>query len=299
MNPEILQKSRQRRGLMRGRNAAFTLIELMIAIAIFGGVMLAIYASWTAVLRSSKVGLTAAAEAQRTRMTLRALHEGLSSAELFTANIHHYSFVADTSGDFAAVSFVARLPDSFPGSGLFGDQAVRRVTFSVEPGPQSQPQLILRQSPLLEPIDATTQPYKIVLAPNVKVFQMEFLDTRTLEWLPEWVSTNQMPKVVKVAISFGSPDTPVRPDDVTVRTIPITSVAIPPQLQVPAIRRGMGVVPPVIPGGVPGAGGIVPNPRSGVKAPALPGQAGRRSGIPVYTPGQRDFIYRGGGYVPP
>lgn len=268
----------------RHPTTAFTLIELMIAIAIFAGVMLAIYSSWTAILRASQVGLSAAAEAQRTRMALRALHEGLSSAELFTANIHHYSFIADTGGDFAAISFVARLPASFPGSGLFADQPVRRVTFSVEPGTNSQPQLMLRQSPLLEPIDASTKPYSIVLAPAVKVFQLEFLDTNTFEWIPEWPVTNQLPQMVRVALSFGSSPGAARPQDISVRTIPITSVAIPRELQVPTIRRGMGVARPVTPG-------------ARVTPPA--GAAGQGITIPQFQTGQRNFQYRGGTAPPP
>lgn len=273
-----------------GHNSAFTLLELMIAIAIFGGVMLAIYSSWTAILRSSKVGLQAAAEAQRTRMAMRALQEALGSAQLFAGNIHHYSFFSDTSGNFAALSFASRLPASFPGSGLFGDQTLRRVTFSVEPGPESRNQLVLRQSPLLEPLDQSAQPYKIVLAPHVKLFQVEFLDTNTFEWLPEWMYTNQLPRMVKVSVSFGSGQERVRPEDITVQTIALTSVAIPRELQVPMIGRAGGLVP--TPGGarVPG-GGAVP----------LPGGDSRRgTGIPEFRGDrQRDFFYRGDTLVPP
>jgi hypothetical protein len=243
-------------------------------------VMMAIYSSWTAILRSSKVGLDAAAEGQRTRMAMRALQEALGSAELFTANIRHYAFVADTSGNFAGISFVARLPASFPGSGLFGDQTVRRVTFAVERGPNSLNQLVLRQSPLLEPIEGAARPYSIVLAPNVRVFQLEFLDTNTFEWLPEWVSTNQLPKVVKIAANFGLGRGAVRQDDVQIQTVALTAVAIP-----PLGRRG-GVSPLPLPGG-PGRGSPIP----GGPAP------GGIQGFVPPTGSQRDFMYRGG--VPP
>ena len=36
--------------------------------------------------------------------------------------MRYYWFLADTSGEFAALSLVARLPASFPGSGLFGNR---------------------------------------------------------------------------------------------------------------------------------------------------------------------------------
>lgn len=222
---------------------AFTLIEIMIAITIFSVVLLAIYSSWTAILRSSKVGLAAAAEAQRTRMALRALEEALGSAELYTANLRYYSFLADTGGDFAALSFVAHLPSSFPGSGLFRDQPVRRVTFSVEPGPNSQNQLVLRQSPLLEPPESQEQPYTIVLAPGVSRFEMEFLDTNSVEWLPEWPATNKLPKVVRVALGLGPRGRiSSRPEDLAIQTVFLTSVPIPRELQIPIVGRG--VAPP-------------------------------------------------------
>ena len=63
--------------------AAFTLVEVMVAMAIFGLVMVAIYPSWTAILRGSKVRLTAAAEAQRSRVAVRAVREALTSAQLY------------------------------------------------------------------------------------------------------------------------------------------------------------------------------------------------------------------------
>src|SRR5262245_45511175 len=89
---------------------AFTLLEVMIAITIFAMVLIAIYSSWSAILRGSQAGLKAAAEAQRTRVALRAFEESLGATELFLENIRYYAFMADTSGDFAAISFVSHLP---------------------------------------------------------------------------------------------------------------------------------------------------------------------------------------------
>ena len=49
---------------MRRRNTrAFTLIEVMLAIGIMGGLMVAIYASWSAIVRSSQIGIDAAVDA--------------------------------------------------------------------------------------------------------------------------------------------------------------------------------------------------------------------------------------------
>ncbi len=114
--------------------SAFTLVEIMVAIGILSMVLAAIYSSWTAILRGSKVGLDAAASAQRARITIRVLEDSLGSAQSFSANLPYYYFDAE-NGDTPVLSFVARLSKSFPRSGKFGDLDVRRVTFSVEGGP--------------------------------------------------------------------------------------------------------------------------------------------------------------------
>ncbi len=238
---------------------AFTLIEIMIAISIFGMVMVAIYSSWSAILRGSKAGLVAAAEVQRIRIAMRAIEESLASALLYTGNLPLYAFMADTttSSDFAELSFVARLPASFPGSGLFGDQVVRRVTFSVEPGTNGAPQLVLRQSPLLEATELVGEPYSIVLAPNVSLFAMEFWDARTSEWVPEWIYTNQLPKLVRVALGFGrTQQYSTQTKEVAARVITVAATPIPLMLQLGGSGPGTRQVPP---------GGIPPgqNPRDG------------------------------------
>jgi prepilin-type N-terminal cleavage/methylation domain-containing protein len=233
-------KSRLSRAFGISGQVAFTLIEVMIAVTLFSVVLFAIYSSWLAILRGSKAGLTAAAEAQQTRVALRALEESLSSAQLFMGNLKHYAFFADTSEDFASLSFVARLPYSFPGSGLFAGQTVRRVEFAVEPGTNNQKQLVLKQRPLLEPVDVAPKPYTIVLAPGINRFEIEFLETNKFEWLPEWPFTNQLPKMVRVTMGFGQRSkTSTRPEDLTVRNILLSSVAIPRDMVVPIGRRGV------------------------------------------------------------
>ena len=88
---------------------AFTLIEILVAIAIFAVVLAAIYSSWTAILRASKVGLEAAAQVQRERIAARTIEQALEATRSFAADWRHYGFVAE-NGEDATLSFVARLP---------------------------------------------------------------------------------------------------------------------------------------------------------------------------------------------
>jgi len=171
---------------------------------------------------------------QRTRIAARTLEDALVSTVMFTSNPGLYAFLADTSGDFAAMSFVSRLPPSFPGSGYFGDQVVRRVEFTVEASASGEPQLVLRQMPLLQTNVFGVEEHAIVLAHDIRAFMIEFCYQRrnTYEWVQEWNQTNQLPKLVRFALAFGqSRDATGKPKSVTVRTVSLPCSAVPPNAQ--------------------------------------------------------------------
>ena len=219
----------------RSHSLGFTLLEVMLAIGIFAFVMVAIYACWSSIMRGTRIGLAAAAEVQRTRVAIRSLEEALAGAVMYTDNPIYYGFYADTTGDYAYISFVARLPESFPGSGLFPGQSMRRVTFRVD----ESKNLLLSQSTLL---DVSEQPYTITLAPKAAVFALEFYNPRMNEWIPEWIATNALPSLVRVAMDFGDK----KRDAVTVRSIPLTASAITRSLAgTPAMPQVPGGAQPV------------------------------------------------------
>jgi len=236
---------------------AFTLVEIMIALAIFAGVMIAIYSSWSSILRGRKIGLEAAREAQRSRVAVRALENSLVSLEMFQANIKYFYFFADTSGDFASLSFVARLPKSFPRSGDFGDQVVRRLAFTVEPGTNSENVLVLRQNPILFDPSDDEEENPLVLGRNVRVFTLEFWGPRSRDWEPEWLYTNQLPNLIRFSLGFGQPNQKIlKPEEIVTRVVTLSAVPIPMGLQN---------------GGAAQAGLTVPNPNLNPSRPAVPG----------------------------
>lgn len=211
---------------------AFTLVEIMIALAIFATVMIAIYSSWMAILRGSRIGQAAAAEAQRSRVAVRAVENSLVSLQMFQANIKYYYFFADTSADFGVLSFVARLPKSFPRSGDFGDQSLRRLTFTVEPGPNADNLLVLRQKPVLFDPSLDEEENPLVLAHNVRAFTLEFWGPRSKDWETEWLYTNQLPKLIRFTLGFGQPNQRMlKPEDVVTRVVSLSAVPIPIGLQ--------------------------------------------------------------------
>jgi prepilin-type N-terminal cleavage/methylation domain-containing protein len=224
-------------------DSAFTLIEILIAIGILGMVLAAIFSSWTAILRASKVGLDAAAAVQRSRIVMRTIEDSLLCAQSFGLNQRFYGFDSKNGSD-GYLSFVARLPESFPRSRKFGDLHVRRITFSIEAGAESSHQLVLRQSPLLMDLDKDENEHPLVLAKYVSDFKMEFWNARTGDWDDEWKQTNQLPKLVKFSLRFSdnaNTSRQAQQELVRIVQLPATTVV------------GVWQMPVGIPGRLPGA----------------------------------------------
>ena len=213
----------------RCRSDGFTLIEILVALAIFGLVVAAIYSGWIAILRASKTGLEAAAQAQRERVAIRTIEEALTASRSFAADLQHYGFVGE-NGSEAKLSFVARLPKSFPRSGKFGDFDVRRLTFSVEDGSDGGRQLVLRQSTLLIDMDSDEKEHPLVLAKNVDKFELGFWDRRKGVWVDTWTDnfTNQLPPLVKVTLTLLDHPHSIKAAEEIVRIISVPSVTVAP-----------------------------------------------------------------------
>ncbi|MGA2748922.1 MAG: hypothetical protein ABSG59_09120 [Verrucomicrobiota bacterium] len=201
-------------------SAAFTLIEVCLAFTIFSLVMISVIACWKCIVNGKIIAEAAAASAQRARIGIKSVEEALECGEISSQNIQYFAFLTDTSEKYASLSLAARLPAAFPGSGLFGDNVMRRVTFTVEPDENRVNNLVMNQSPLLEALDAVNTPYPIVLARDVNVFMLEFWSDKNAEWEVSWDPTNQFPPLIRVTVGVGhSEDHPDAPFDVIVRTV--------------------------------------------------------------------------------
>ena len=203
------------------------MLEIIVAFFILGLVVAAIYSSWMAVVRGAETGKKAAAAVQRSRIAVRTLEDGLTSARMFAADMDYYSFEAQ-NGDDASLSFVSRLSDSFPRSGKFGSFNVRRLTFSIEPGPDSGNQLVLRQNPILMEMDIDEKEHPLVLAKNVTRFGMQFWDVRNKEWVDEWTLTNQLPPLLRFTLELGGDDPNSRVRQTVTKEIAPETTTVPP-----------------------------------------------------------------------
>jgi len=224
------------------RSRAFSLLELMVALAIFMMVVITIYSTWILIVRSSVIAQSAAAQAQRERIAIRTVEHSLMCVQSFQASMKYYSFDVE-NGSEPVFSFTARLPDTFPRSGKFGDFNVRRLTYTVEPGADQFKNLVLRQSPILMDMDADEKETPLVLARNIKDFKVECWDTNQMDWATEWDNTNAIPPLVRVTFTLGSRDENglAGPDETMSRVVALPCNTLPAGMQMP--------------GGMPAGGG--------------------------------------------
>jgi type II secretion system protein J len=239
--------------MRRSRTAgAFTLIEIMMAIAIFALLIAAVYSTWVVILKSAQVGQAAAARVQRERIAIRTLEDSLTCIQSFQASMKYYSFNV-TNGQQPGLSFVARVPDIFPRGGKF-DSNLRRLTFSVEAtGGDSERDLVLRQNPILMDLDTDEQQIPLVLARNVTDFIVECWDTNALDWVDGWDSTNSLPPMVRITLALaldskGSQFNSAAPVLTTTREIAVPSGTLPATAQTGAPGGGAGALNPGGPG---------------------------------------------------
>jgi hypothetical protein len=142
-----------------------------------------------------------ATEAQRARMAIRTVEDAIVSAEMVTGpNNRHYSFFLSAEGDFSQISFVGHLSESFPGSGYFRGERVRRVSLMVDKN-----QLLMQQRSMLAPPDSDDGSYPVELAKDVQAFIIEVWDPRRSEWTQEWAvgQSNTLPRMVRVTLEVG------------------------------------------------------------------------------------------------
>jgi prepilin-type N-terminal cleavage/methylation domain-containing protein len=238
---------------------AFTLIEIMVAIAIFTLVVGAIYSAWMLLIRSTQISKDVAAQAQRQRIALRTIEDSLMSVQSFQASPQYYSFAVE-NGDTAKLSFVSRVPDIFPRNGKFinpntgREFNLRRLTFALQAGENGQKDLVLRQNPVLMDLDEDEQNYPLMLARNVRKFTIECWDTNKMEWADEWDDTNSIPTMMRIGLAMGG-NTDVGKDAPEFAVTRLLS--LPSQMMPAAAQNGSGGNP-----GGPGGGPQlqIPNP---------------------------------------
>lgn len=234
---------------------AFTLLEVMVSLTLLTMIVATIYSVWILILKSDAMAQKVAARAQRERIAIRTVESALICSESFQASQKYYSFVLDNSGDQSTLSLTARVPDLFPRNSKFGDANLRRLTFSVEDSGGDIPgkNLVLRQNPILAPLDDTEKQFPLVLAENIKAFVIDCWDTNKADWVQEWDNTNIIPPLVRIRLQMDEGRNSTAPAFTISRLVAMPSDMMPANLQqpfgggAPPLGGGPNVPPPLAP----------------------------------------------------
>ena len=198
--------------------AAFSMIELVVAISLLIMMFGTLYSSWAAILQSTRTGSEAAANVQRERVTVQHVADALAGAVMVEDGEDWYRFRADTWSDHSSLSFVQRIPEN---SRKPSAQSFRRVSFSVKPSSNGREwELVRRETPVNQAPKATpVEPQELVR--RVRLFKVELLDANG-EWKTRWSGEGRLPRRVRISVAVGSGD----PKDVRVREVSLMSTAI-------------------------------------------------------------------------
>jgi type II secretion system protein J len=222
------------------RTGGFTLVEILLALAIFTMLTAALYSTWVLVMRATTVGRGKAAQLQRERIAMQTLEDSLTFIQSHQASIDYYLFELQ-NGEQPLLRFTAYLPNDFPRSGEFlnstpggvpMDYHLRQLTYSLQADDAGQGKdLVLRQNPMLMDMSSMEQNTPLILARNVSAFQVECWDTNTMQWDTEWDATNIIPPLVRVTLAFG--DASFGVSHVITRLISFPSTTMPTIVQTP------------------------------------------------------------------
>jgi prepilin-type N-terminal cleavage/methylation domain-containing protein len=195
--------SRQLRNVGRTRTG-FTLLEILLAVAILGIVVTAVYSTWSAALTAWRRGSDVSEVFQRQRIVMDALKELTQSAVFFSTSPQLYTFIGTkTAGLGDSVSFVTA-SDAFLPPSEATDAGMRRVTISLEQDQYGRKYLAIVNQSALSPDDKSSEPPQAhVISMDVSGFYVRYRDAHEGGWGETWEETILPPSALEFTVVFG------------------------------------------------------------------------------------------------
>lgn len=222
----------------------FTLLEVMVSVAIMGLIMTLVWSSTSQSLRakdrielrdsifhSADVALRkisdditvafltkntgiAAAAGGATSTPTPAPNPSAPPLEAAQADIFKTFFIGEDKGDQDSLRFTAFSHMRFMKDSKQSDQC--RISYEAVPNPDEPRKfnIIRREDPWLDMMtDVKSEP--VTLAEGITKFNLEFYDDRKDEWSKEWDTEkidwkDKLPKAVRITIVFADPDDETR-----------------------------------------------------------------------------------------
>jgi prepilin-type N-terminal cleavage/methylation domain-containing protein len=198
------------------KRAAFTLVEILAALAILSLVITGVYALWSGSLRGWRRGSEATEVFQRQRVVMEALTQLAQSAVYFATSPNLYAVIGvKNPGLGSSVSFVTA-SDGFLPSSEANDLGMRRVIISLEQDEYRRTYLAIVNQPALSVSDDSKQELQAhVISMDVSGFFVRYLDPRDGAWYDKWEDVNVIPSAIEFTVVFGQPGDHIPPVTVT------------------------------------------------------------------------------------
>ena len=196
------------------KHAGFTLLEVMLAVAIMAMISTVIFSAFDQTARTREVVTTSETQSHEIMTTFAMLTEDLASAYL-TMNRSKVKLAWDTvfigtdSGtadrlDFASFSHRRMLRNSHE-----SDQAELSY-YTVDVYGESRLKKLMRREAAHLDLEPKEGGHKLILLNDVLEFNLSYYDRQMLEWLDEWDTTqatgqgNRLPEQVRIRILIRS-----------------------------------------------------------------------------------------------
>lgn len=194
---------------MRPRPRGFSLLEVMVAVAVISLVAMLIYGAFVGMARSRKNMVTVSERHQQARQALTRMARELTAAYISTHRpFTQVSYIQETGfqGSSTRVDFTAFANIRFQANERASDQA--EIGYFLSPNPDTGGTDLVRRLDRTIDDDATRGGVIQVMAENVVSLQLSYLDPLTNEWTDDWNSTqgagqlNRVPSQVWIRLEL-------------------------------------------------------------------------------------------------
>lgn len=287
--------ARNRKSKIENRKSAFTLLEILVSVAILTTCMALIAMIYTNTIKAWRLAENVMDELHQGDFIVEQLVSALRSEAFFKNNAKVYGFWLDDMGTQSSahdeISFVTSSSAFIPSDSPL-QNSLHRIWITIGQDKNGREGLAVRALPhIMKEMDKNkVDPW--VVSSRVKAFDCQVYNAELKDWEDDWEDTNKIPNLVKITVTI-SPVHDEDPDLVISRVVEIPiAVAVTSAVAVTATPDGgtnaaaaagaPGVGPSVGIGGAPGGGRApLPAPGGNNLNPRGPG----RGNIPMPGPG--------------
>ncbi len=191
------------RARRRGRRTAFTLVEVLVALAILVTAFAIVWGTFSSTVQAWRSGTLLLDGLHRGDYVMEQVVTALRSAVFFPPPDPVYGFrLENREGEYPndRFSWVTSASSFVPPSSPFA-RAVHRIEITIDDGPDGQPAVAVRAWPhLLDPDEAGAEPETWYLPAGVQGLDCRVYNGEDGDWDEEWEATNRVPGRVEIAL---------------------------------------------------------------------------------------------------